>query len=107
MVPDVRAGGIGRTANRAEGGAQLVRKRRQELVTTGEWPDVDLSGTRILVVGDEADGREMLARMLESRGAQVHAAASADEALEALGDDPPDLPSSSATSACCASTATT
>ena len=53
--------------------------------------DADLSGTRILVVDDEADGREMLASMLESWGAQVRSAGSADEALAALGDERPDL----------------
>ena len=42
--------------------------------------EADLSGTRILVVDDEADGREMLIRMLESRGAKVRGAASAEEA---------------------------
>src|SRR5205085_1610612 len=35
--------------------------------------------------------REMLTRMLESWGAQVRAAGSADEAIEALRDDLPDL----------------
>ena len=53
--------------------------------------DADLSGMRILVVDDEADGREMLTRMLESWGAQVRAAGSADEAIAALHDDRPDL----------------
>ncbi|HTJ04331.1 MAG TPA: ATP-binding protein [Caldimonas sp.] len=53
--------------------------------------DADLSGTRILVVDDEPDGREMLTRMLESRGAQVRSAGSADEAIAALHDDRPDL----------------
>jgi PAS domain S-box-containing protein len=53
--------------------------------------DADLSGTRILIVDDEPDGREMLTHMLESWGAQVRSAASADEALAALGDERPDL----------------
>ena len=53
--------------------------------------DADLSGTRILVVDDEADGREMLIRMLESWGAEVRAAGSADEAIAALSADRPDL----------------
>ena len=44
----------------------------------------DLTGVRILVVDDEADGREMIAKMLESRGALVVSAASADEALSRL-----------------------
>jgi len=53
--------------------------------------DADLTGTRILVVEVEADGREMLTRMLESWGAEVRAAGSADEAIAALQDDRPDL----------------
>jgi PAS domain S-box-containing protein len=54
-------------------------------------PDADLSGTRILLVEDEADGREMLTRMLESWGAEVRGAASAEEALAALSERRPDL----------------
>ncbi len=53
--------------------------------------DADLSGTRILVVDDEADGREMLTHMLQGWGARVRSAGSADEALAALGDERPDL----------------
>jgi len=44
----------------------------------------DLSGVRVLLVDDEADGREMIAKMLEGRGALVDLAASADEALSRL-----------------------
>jgi signal transduction histidine kinase/ActR/RegA family two-component response regulator len=47
-------------------------------------PVADLSGVRVLLVDDEADGREMIAKMLESRGAVVDSAASADEALSRL-----------------------
>jgi len=53
--------------------------------------EANLSGTRILVVDDEADGREMLTRMLQSWGAEVRAAGSADEAIEALNGETPDL----------------
>ena len=53
--------------------------------------DEDLAGTRILLVDDEADGREMLTRMLESWGAQVRAASSAEEALQAISEESPDL----------------
>ncbi|MBV9891731.1 MAG: response regulator, partial [Rhizobacter sp.] len=53
--------------------------------------EADLSGRRILVVDDEPDGREMLTHMLQSWGAQVRSAGSADEALAALGDERPDL----------------
>jgi CheY-like chemotaxis protein len=44
----------------------------------------DLSGVRILVVDDEADGREMIGRLLEVRGATVSLAGSAEDALAAL-----------------------
>ncbi len=56
-----------------------------------ETLDADLTGTRILVVDDEADGREMLTRMLESWGAEVRAAGSAEEAIEAINGEAPDL----------------
>jgi hypothetical protein len=53
--------------------------------------DADLSGVRILVVDDDPDGREMLTHMLESWGARVRAAGSADEALAALSEERPEL----------------
>src|SRR5206468_11896349 len=43
-----------------------------------------LAGVRVLVVEDEADTRELLARMLERCGAAVTAVGSAAEALAAL-----------------------
>jgi PAS domain S-box-containing protein len=50
-----------------------------------------LAGRRVLVVDDEADGREMLAIMLRLHGAQVTTAASAEEALTSLRTDAPEL----------------
>jgi PAS domain S-box-containing protein len=41
-----------------------------------------LDGVRVLIVDDEPDGRAMIARILEGRGAQPTCAASATEALE-------------------------
>ncbi|WP_223632976.1 response regulator [Corallococcus sp. EGB] len=41
-----------------------------------------LKGLQVLVVDDEADALELLSVVLESRGAQVHTASSAREALE-------------------------
>jgi signal transduction histidine kinase len=41
-----------------------------------------LDGVRVLVVDDEPDGRALIARILEGRGAQPACAASATEALE-------------------------
>ncbi len=43
-----------------------------------------LQGMRLLVVEDEEDSRELIDLVLTERGAQVHAVASADEALQAL-----------------------
>jgi signal transduction histidine kinase/ActR/RegA family two-component response regulator len=44
-----------------------------------------LEGVRVLIVDDDADAREVMASALETSGATVTAAASADEALELLG----------------------
>lgn len=44
----------------------------------------ELRGTRVLVVDDDADNREMLAMILEHSGAVVATAASAAEALRVL-----------------------
>ncbi len=52
---------------------------------------VELAGLRVLVVDDEPDGREMLARLLETRGAEVAAAGSAEEALGLLQAELPDV----------------
>jgi PAS domain S-box-containing protein len=44
----------------------------------------DISGLRILVVDDEIDARELVGLALESRGAIIHVASSATEALNSL-----------------------
>ena len=49
-----------------------------------------LAGKRFLIVDDDADGRFVLKALLESIGANVLAAASADEALEAMKGQPVD-----------------
>lgn len=49
-----------------------------------------LGGMRILVVDDDDDTRELVARVLETRGAQVVGAASADEAWAAFEQSVPD-----------------
>jgi PAS domain S-box-containing protein len=46
--------------------------------------DVEIKGVRVLVVEDETDARALLKRILEERHAFVTAAASADEAIQAL-----------------------
>jgi PAS domain S-box-containing protein len=50
-----------------------------------------LEGTKVLVVDDEADARDLLETILGQYGARVRAAASAREALEALGEWGPDV----------------
>jgi PAS domain S-box-containing protein len=50
-----------------------------------------LAGRRVLVVDDEADGRDMLAVMLRLHGAHVTTAASAEEALSSLRSHEPEL----------------
>jgi PAS domain S-box-containing protein len=54
-------------------------------------PPLSLAGVRVLVVDDEPDARALLAHLLGERGAQVQTAASADEALQALAQRPPDV----------------
>jgi len=51
----------------------------------------NLDGVRVLLVEDELDGRELLAEVLHSAGANVKAVASAAEAMEALGAFRPDV----------------
>jgi PAS domain S-box-containing protein len=50
-------------------------------LTSENSDDIDLSGIRVLVVDDEPDARQLIARILESCGAEVHIAASLPEAL--------------------------
>jgi CheY-like chemotaxis protein len=51
----------------------------------------DLAGTRILVVEDDADAREMVAYLLRQRHADVVTSASVAEALIAFDRQPPDV----------------
>jgi PAS domain S-box-containing protein len=50
-----------------------------------------LAGIRVLVVDDDADARELVRVMLGNYGAEVIQAASADEALELISRQPPDV----------------
>jgi PAS domain S-box-containing protein len=56
-----------------------------------EFPDVDLSGVSVMVVDDEADGRELVKRVLKGCGAEVFTAGDADEALATLKRERPQL----------------
>jgi CheY-like chemotaxis protein len=51
----------------------------------------NLANLRVLLVDDEADGREMITTMLEQDGAQVKGVASANEALQVLAEWNPDV----------------
>jgi PAS domain S-box-containing protein len=57
----------------------------------GEAGEPSLEGVRVLVVDDDADVRGMMQAVLSERGAQVRAAASAGEALDAAQREPPDV----------------
>jgi len=52
---------------------------------------VRLDGVSVLLVEDSPDARELIAVLLRERGAKVHLAASAPEALEALAAAVPDV----------------
>ncbi|HET9933225.1 MAG TPA: ATP-binding protein [Polyangiaceae bacterium] len=61
------------------------------LVATPEARRVSLAGRSILVVDDEVDSRDIIAAALEGAGARVKLAASADEALEAVRANAPEI----------------
>ena len=57
-------------------------------------PDIklrDLSKVRVLVVDDEADARDLIKRILSDCHAEVRTAASAEQALAAIGEQLPDV----------------
>jgi CheY-like chemotaxis protein len=54
-------------------------------------PGPSLASLRVLVVDDDPDTREAVRRLLEQAGAQVASVASAEEALAALQQAPPDV----------------
>jgi PAS domain S-box-containing protein len=73
--------------------AVSARTLAAHLEWTGEFkaaadPITHLDGALVLVVDDEPDGRNLLARLLEETGARVIAAASAEEGLQLLQNHP-------------------
>jgi PAS domain S-box-containing protein len=48
-------------------------------------PSAGVRGLRVLIVDDQPDARDLLAHVLTERGAEVHVAGSASEALQRLG----------------------
>lgn len=61
-----------------------VTGESDEQASTQHLPLVRLDGLRVIVVDDEADARRLLAKVLETAGAKVTAAANVEDALEAL-----------------------
>jgi PAS domain S-box-containing protein len=77
--PGAGAGG-GREAHGLAGGQERARAEGDAL-----------AGVRVLLVEDDADGRELIAYMLRSAGAEVRAVESAAAAIDALDAAPPDV----------------
>ena len=94
-------GGSVRAANRStgEGAVLTITLPRQSVIAhptpapgvaaglvelPGATEDAPLKGVRILVVDDDADGRELVCRVLELAGARVTASPSAEDGLGAL-----------------------
>ena len=63
-------------------GATVARAGSEDPLKAIELPRLDK--IRVLVVDDEGDGRTLIARILEDRGAEPVCASSAEEALQAL-----------------------
>jgi CheY-like chemotaxis protein len=74
---------------REESGARVHPTAPATAVTS--FDHLDLSGIRAMVVDDEADGRDLVSRVLSNCGAQVVEAASASEALLRLGQSDIDV----------------
>lgn len=72
-------------------GTSRIKAAALESAQMSEEFTADLGGLQILVVDDEADAREVVAATLSRTGASVVAAASVDEALDALSRSRPDL----------------
>ena len=71
-------------------GAGRVHPAARDLLPDAEYSD-RLDGLKVLIVDDEPDTRDMLKAGLSRCGAEVVAAASASEAIAALGTDLPGL----------------
>ncbi len=68
---------------------------QEEQTETGgsliEYESVSLAGISVLIVDDESDSRSVVSRLLLERGAEVHTAASASQALEGIVAHRPDV----------------
>ena len=63
----------------------------QRAVQAAQDEALSLQGLHVLLVDDDADGREVLRRVLEDHGARVSAAGSAQAALAMLASEPVDV----------------
>lgn len=84
------------SAGAGKGAAFTVKLPLASMEPTRETPDEPpsphlLKGVRVLAVDDEADARELLAAILGAHGAHVRTAGSAEEALELLRAEMPDV----------------
>jgi CheY-like chemotaxis protein len=75
-----------RAASDDDEAATATGEARTASAATGE-----LSGVRALIVDDEPDARELLVAVLEHYGATVTSAATADEALQRISRERPDV----------------
>jgi CheY-like chemotaxis protein/two-component sensor histidine kinase len=73
---------------RLEGARTATVRRTQEVVAPH---DVDLRDVNVLVVDDDPDGRDVIGEILRTKGADVLALGSAEEALSVLARRVPDV----------------
>ncbi|MCT7949514.1 response regulator [Ancylothrix sp. C2] len=71
--------------------AAILSKDAQQQQKEALFPTVPLAGLQLVVVDDELDTRELICVMLKQYGAEVRAAASAQEALALLDELVPDV----------------
>ncbi len=70
---------------------ERLHPRTNPLISTVDFRNTDLSGLRVLVVEDEPDARDMIARVLSDCRATVITAKSASEALQQIAQGPPEI----------------
>jgi CheY-like chemotaxis protein len=88
---NLHRGNIGATSTDGGGGLEIVASFPvadpavpAPAQDVDAWPDVDLSGSQILVIEDDPDSRVMIGLVLEGSGAMVTTAGSPSEALAML-----------------------
>jgi CheY-like chemotaxis protein len=81
----------GRPAHARQAESPASRNQTELLQDVSRTDKEILAGLRILVVDDDSDGREVLARQLAQRGGRTKVSASADDALRKLDTFRPDI----------------